>query len=169
MLGWLLVGSLQGQAASAHAQDGYRASGLSLAVDQMLWMSNDMTGQGPLKVPKGFPMDPSMMPGMQSANDNRLRVEVILRNVTTDVQRYAISDFKVVGPGGKSWTVNGNGINDSATSGILEPQFEVSVDMYFDVPTAESSYLTIQWSHDGSTVSIPVNTSNPLPNKMSGM
>ncbi|MDX6391525.1 MAG: hypothetical protein QOJ73_2588 [Streptosporangiaceae bacterium] len=169
MLGLLVVGSMQGQAAATRAQNGYRAGGLALAVDQMLWMSNDMTGQGPLKVPKGFPMDPSMMPGMQSANDNRLRVEFIVRNVTTDVERYAMSDFRVVAPGGKSWTVNGNGINDSATSGFLGPRFEVSIDMYFDIPTSDTRYLTVQWSRDGTTVSIPVNTGNAVPNKMSGM
>jgi hypothetical protein len=75
----------------------------------------------------------------------------------------------VVGPDGKSWKVNGNGINDSATSGALRPRFEVSIDMYFDIPTSDTRYLTVQWSRDGTTVSIPVNTGNAVPNKMSGM
>lgn len=34
-------------------------------------MSNDMAGQGQLNLPKGFPMDPSMMSGMQNATVNQ--------------------------------------------------------------------------------------------------
>jgi hypothetical protein len=168
VVGWLIVGSLQGQfaAANAHSQPSYQAGGLGLAVSQMLWMSNDMTGQGPLKVSKGFPMDASMMPDMQSVNDNRLRVEVNLRNGTPDVQRYSMSDFRVVTPGGQSWTVNGNGRNDSASSGILEPGFEVTLDMYFDIPAAKSKNLTVKWSYGGRTISIPVNTGEAQPGKM---
>jgi hypothetical protein len=168
VVGWLIVGSLQGQfaAANAHNQPAYQEGGLGMGVSQMLWMSNDMTGQGPLKVSKGYSMDPSMMPDMQTANNNRLRVEVNIRNVTSDVQRYSMGDFTVVTTGGQSVKVNGNGRSDTATSGLLEPGFEVTLDMYFDIPVAKSKNLTVKWSRDGSTVSIPVNTSGALPGKM---
>jgi hypothetical protein len=168
VVGWLIVGSLQGQfvAANAHNQPSYQEGGLGMAVSQMLWMSNDMTGQGPLKVAKGYSMDPSMMPDMQTANNNRLRVEVNLRNVTSDVQRYSMGDFSVVTTGGQSVTVNGNGRSDTRTSGVLEPGFEVTLDMYFDIPAAKSKNLIVKWSRSGSTVSIPVNTGGVQPGKM---
>jgi hypothetical protein len=159
VLGWLVLGSMQGQQAAARDQHphGYQAGGLALSVDQMMWMSNDMTGQGPLKVPKGFPMDPSMMPGMQGPGDNRLRFEVDLSNVSTGVQRYAMSDFRVIAPGGQSWKPTENG--GSAAEANLEPGFQATADMYFDVPIKQSKNLTIRWSRDGTTVQFPVNTS----------
>jgi hypothetical protein len=166
VLGWLVLGAAAGQNASAHSahQHGYQAGGLGLAVDQMVWMSNDMTGQGPLKVPKGFPMDSSMMPGMQPAGDNRLRVEVNLQNGTSSVQRYALSDFRAVAPGGQSWKFSDNGGTGTATAGDLQPGFEATVDMYFDIPTAQSKNLSIEWSRGGTTVDFPVNTSGiPSP------
>src|SRR5215471_9251665 len=53
-LGWLVLGGTLGQHAAAvnnqHVH-GYQAGGLSLNVDTMLWLSNDMTGQGPVKNP----------------------------------------------------------------------------------------------------------------------
>lgn len=165
--GLLVVGALQGQAAAQRARDGYQAAGLALSVGTMAWMSNDMTGQGPVKgVANGYSMAPGMMPGMQSGNNNRLRVEVSLRNVTSDVQRYSLGDFSVAAPGGQSWRVNNNGRSDTPTSADLEPGFGVTVDLYFDVPAAKSHHLILKWSPDGSTVSIPVSTGNSQPGKM---
>jgi hypothetical protein len=166
VVGWLVLGSMQGQQVAARVhQHGYQAGGLALAVDQMTWMSNDMTGQGPVKAKvKGFPMDSSQMPGMQSASDNRLRVEVILRNITATTQRYAMSDFKVVAPGGQHWTTADDGGTGSAAAGALAPGFEATVDMYFDIPIKQSKNLSIEWSRDGTTVEFPVNTSGiPAP------
>ena len=165
VLGWLILGALQGQAAAHdHHVHGYQAAGLALTVDQMVWMSNDMTGQGPLKVPKGFPMDPSMMPGMQPVGDNRLHVEVDLRNITAQVQQYALGDFHAVAPGGKTFGLSGYGGSDTATTAVLEPGFQVTVDLYFDIPIQQSKNLSIEWSRHGSTVEFPVNTSGkPSP------
>src|SRR5262245_37201240 len=46
-IGWLVLGGTRGQHAAAvstqHAH-GYQAGGISLSVDTMLWLSNDMTG-----------------------------------------------------------------------------------------------------------------------------
>src|SRR5579859_2455286 len=93
-IGLLVMGTFQGQVAAANAnRPGYQAGGLNLSVGTMLWMSNDMTGQGPLnKGTKGYSMAPSMMPGMQTVGEDRLRVEVSLSNTTGDVQRYSIND-----------------------------------------------------------------------------
>ena len=60
-LGWLVLGGAVGQhaaSAAAKAAQGFDAGGLQVNVDTMLWMSNDMSGQGPVKskTPNGFKM-----------------------------------------------------------------------------------------------------------------
>jgi hypothetical protein len=166
-VGWLVFGSLQGQSAASGAhQHGFQASGLALTVQQMAWMSNDMTGQGPLKLPKGFPMDPSQMSGMQSVNDDRLHVALNLQNTTSTVQRYNLSDFRVIGRGGQSWPVVDDGGNVSVNHALLEPSFAVNLDVYFDIPIKQNKDLSIEWSRGGATVEFPVNTSGvPTPHK----
>lgn len=167
VVGWLVLGFMQGQNAIAHAhqQHGYQAGGLALSVDQMLWMSNDMTGQGPAKSnPNGFSMPANMMPAMQAGGNDRLRVEVDLRNVTSDGQRYNISDFRVVGAHGKTWRTANLGMTDTVGHGVIEPGFQVTVDLYFDIPSQQAKNLSVRWSRDGTTVEFPVNTSGvPSP------
>ena len=170
VVGWLVLGAAAGQHAAAHAQQsGYQAGGLALSVDQMLWMSNDMTGQGPLnakaKLQGGYTMAPSMMPGMQSPSNDRLHLQLNLRNVTTDAQPYQLSGFRVVGPGGQSWrNSDSGGITPAA---ILEPGFEATVNLYFDIPVAQSGKnLSVQWSRSGTTVTFPVNTGGTPPGPM---
>jgi hypothetical protein len=167
VVGLLVLGGAIGQHAAANEQHvhGYQAGGLSLQPDAMLWLSNDMTGQGPVKNPNphGFKMDPSMMQGMQPVGDNRLRVEVSLANVTSVNQRYALSDFKVVGPGRRSFPVDSTDGSLQPTNAILRPGFGTTVDLFFDVPTAQSKNLSIEWSRGGTTVDIPVDTSGKLP------
>lgn len=160
VIGALVISSFQGQVAAANArQTGYRAGGLALSVGTTLWMSNDMTGQGPLKkAPRGFSMPASDMPGMQPDGDNRLRVEVSLSNITTSLQRYSTTDFSLAGPGGKTWKVDGQGDSVLPASAGLEPGFGTTIDVYFDIPAKNSKHLTLQWSRDGTTVSIPVST-----------
>jgi hypothetical protein len=170
VIGLLVMGSFQGQVAAANAgrAPAHQAGGLALSVTTMLWMSNDMTGQGPVnKGRPGFSMDPSMMPGMQAAGVNRLRAEVSLSNVTGDTQRYSISDFSLAGPGGKTWRVDPVGHSDSASSATLQPGFGTTIDVYFDIPAKQSKHLTLEWSRGGTTVSIPVHTSGqPGPMRM---
>jgi hypothetical protein len=159
VIGVLVMGSFQGQVAEANAhQVGYRAGGLALSVDTMYWMSNNMTGLGPQQkgVPNGFSMPPSEMPGIQPEGDNRLRIEVELSNVTTGMQRYSTTDFTLAGPGGKTWNVDPQGLSVMAGSANLAPGFQSTVDIYFDIQAANSKHLTLKWSRDGTTVSIPV-------------
>ncbi|HEY2550676.1 MAG TPA: hypothetical protein VGI64_08870 [Streptosporangiaceae bacterium] len=162
MIGVLVVGSFQGQAAEANAQrpPGYRAGGLSLSIDAMYWMSNDMTGLGPGQkgVRNGYSMPASEMPGIQPEGDNRLRVEVGLSNVTARVQRYSTTDFTLAGAGGKTWKVDSQGLSVMAASAALAPGFQSTVDVYFDIPAQSSKHLTLKWTRDGTTVSIPVST-----------
>jgi hypothetical protein len=167
MIGALVMGSFQGQVAAANAgRPGYQAGGLDLSVDTMLWMSNDMTGQGPgKKGHPGFAMDPSMMPGMQAVGTNRLRVEVSLSNTTGDTQQYSIGDFSLIGKTGKTFSVDPVGHADMPAVAHLQPGFGTTIELYFDVPSKQSSHLTIEWSRGGTTVSIPVHTSG-LPGPM---
>jgi hypothetical protein len=108
-------------------------------------------------------MPSSMMPGMQPVGDNRLRVEVDLSNVAGSVQQYATTDFSLSGPGGKSWKVNGQEHSSLPGSADLQPGFSTTVDLYFDIPAANSKHLILHWSRAGRTISIPVNTSGKAP------
>ncbi len=153
VIGALVMGSFQGQVAAANArQTGYRAGGLALNVDTMLWMMNMKPSSG------GYQMPQSMMPGMQSLGDDRLRVEVSLGNVTPSLQRYSTTDFSLAGPDGKTWKVDGQGNSALPASAGLEPGFGTTIDIYFDIPAKNSKHLTLRWSRGGTTVAIPVNT-----------
>jgi hypothetical protein len=168
VIGLLVMGTFQGQVAAANASHpGYRAGGLNLSVNTMLWMSNDMSGLGPVgKHRRGFSMAQSMMPGMQSIGDDRLRVEVVLNNNTGDVQRYSVNDFSLAGTGSKTWPVDSVGHEDMPASAVIQSGFAVTVDLYFDVPAKYINHLTVEWSRGGTTVSIPVRTSNVQPGPM---
>jgi hypothetical protein len=156
VIGAMLTGTFQGQVAAANAAlpAGYKAGGLELSVNTMLWMMN-------MKPAGGYQMPSSMMPGLQSVGDDRLRVEVNLSNVSTSVQRYSDYDFTLAAPGGKSWHVVNQLLehSDLPTSANLQPGFATTIDLYFDVPAGYTKHLTLEWSRGGTTVPIPVNTS----------
>lgn len=168
-LGVLVFGSVQGRAAADLASHPNEAGGLSLTVDTMLWMSNDMGGSGAPSTAASpppadqFAMPSSEMPGMQPVGDNRLRVEIDLSNVTSSVQKYATTDFTLSGPGGKTYQVNGQDHSVLPASASLQPGFSTTVDVYFDIPASKSKHLTLHWSRAGRTISIPVNTSGKTP------
>ena len=163
VVGWFVLGDTLGQHDGAHVHS-YQAGGLSLSVNQMAWMSNDMSGQGPLaSKSQGFAMDPSMMPGFQSVSDNRLRLEVTLSNGTGDPQQYAQSDFRVVAPDGESWGVSDDGGSITQKVSTLGSGYQEVVDLYFDIPTTYTKNLSIVWSRAGNQVEIPVDTSGKPP------
>jgi hypothetical protein len=173
VLGLLVMGSIQGRAAADLASEPNEAGGLGLSVDTMVWMSNDMEGNGapqaapaPADSPNGYAMPDSMMPGMQPTGDNRLRVEVDLSNVTSSVQHYSTTDFSLSGPGGKTWNVNGQEHSAQPASADLRPGFRTTVDIYFDIPASDSKNLTLKWSRGGRTISMPVNTGGEGPGTM---
>jgi len=170
VLGVLVMGSIQGRAAADLASHPNEAGGLSLSVDTMLWMSNDMSGSGapqaasPRAKPPGYSMPDSMMPGMQPVGDDRLRVEVDLSNVSGSVQQYSTTDFTLSAPGGKTWPVNSQEHSSLPGSADLQPGFRTTADLYFDIPASDSKHLTLHWSRGGRTISMPVNTKgSPSP------
>lgn len=170
LLGMLVVGARQGQAAADRAAQGNRLSGLSLGVDTMLWMMDPMAEMAaPGNNKGGYQMPASMMPGLQQPGDKRLRVEVDLRNVSNAVQLYSTTDFSLVGKGGKTWQVDSQDHSAQPASAYLQPGFGTTVDLYFDLPSKNSKNLTLKWSRGGSTLSIPVNTANSASSGMAGM
>jgi hypothetical protein len=180
-LGLLVMGSLRGQAAANLASHPNQAGGLSLTVDTMLWMSNDVSGSGApasANAPgqaapppadstsdgsTGFSMPDSMMPGYQPTGDDRLRIEVDLNNVTGSAQQYSTTNFTLSGPGGKTWQVNGQEHSSQPASADLQPGFATTVDLYFDIQASDAKNLTLHWSRGGRTISMPVNTGGQAP------
>lgn len=165
VLGLLVMGSMQGKAAAQFAAEPSEAGGLSLSVDTMLWMSNDMAGNGapqaapaPADSPDGFTMPDSMMPGMQPTGDNRLRIEVDLSDISRAVQQYSTTDFTLTDPSGKTYQVNGQEHSAQPASADLQPGFRTTIDVYFDLPSTDSKHLTLHWSRGGRSISMPVNT-----------
>lgn len=166
-LGLLAVGSVQGQAAASHVAQPDQAGGLALSVTTMLWMSNDMSGMASGPGATGnYSMPDSMMPGMQPAGENRLRIEVSLSNVSTSAQRYSTTDFTLISPDRKTWKVDGQGHSDIAGSADLQPGYATTIDVYFDLPASESKHLILKWSRGGTTVSVPVRTDGAEPGPM---
>jgi len=169
LLGLLVAGAMQGQAAANRTAEGEQLSGLSLNVDTMLWMMNpmdEMAAPAGQSAKGGYSMPNSMMPGMQPTGDNRLRVEVDLRNVSNGPQRYSTTDFSLIGRDGKTWQVNNQDHSSQPATANLEPGYGTTIDMYFDMPAKESKNLTLKWSRGGSTLSIPVNTGGAGPSVM---
>jgi len=167
-IGWLLLGGAVGQhaaTAAAKAAQGFDAGGLQVKVDTMLWMSNDMSGQGPVKNsnPNGFKMPSSMMPGMQLLGTNRLRLEFQIANVSSADQRYYVRQFRVVTKNGDSYGPNNNDGSTQPTSAVLRPGFGTIIDLYYDLPAGSDKNLSIRWTHDGQQVTFPVSTNGALP------
>ena len=141
------------------------ASGVRFKVDTMMWMSNDMSGQGPVKNknPNGFKMPSSMMPGMQLAGNNRLRVEFTIANDSSASQQYYVRAFRIVTKSGQSYGPNNNDGSTQPTRAILKPGFGTVIDLYYDLPTGANKNLSVQWTHGGTTVTFPVDTGGKLP------
>jgi hypothetical protein len=177
VLGLLVMGTMQGQAAADLASHPNQAGGLSLTVDTMLWMSNMSGSSQAAPAPadntvdgsdgsNGFSMPDSEMPGYQPTGDDRLRIEVDLNNVGGSVQQYSMTDFTLTGPGGKTWQVNGQEHSDQPAAADLQPGFATTIDMYWDIPAANTKNLTLHWSRGGRTISMPVNTGGEVPAQM---
>jgi hypothetical protein len=186
VLGLLVMGTMQGEAAANLAAHPNQAGGLSLTVDTMLWMSNDVSGSGApasANVPgqaapppadstlggddsAGFSMPDSMMPGYQPTGDDRLRIEVDLDNIASSVEQYSTTDFTLSAPGGKTWQVNSQEHSSLPASAYLQPGFATTIDLYFDIQAADTKNLTLHWSRGGRTISMPVNTGGEAPTGM---
>jgi len=157
VLGWLVFGSALGQHALAVAHAGPEQGGLGLSVNQVVWMADDMTTPGTKAKPHAFQMPASEMPGMQTVGEKRLRVEIYLRNISNSPQRYALAEFRLLGTGHQSWPPLDNAaVRGQVLSAVLDPDFQSTVDLYFDLPASQRGQLRLEWEHGGHIMTVPL-------------
>lgn len=170
VIGWLVFGSALGQHALADAHAGPQAGGLALTVNQVVWMVDDMTDPAVKANANQFQMPQSMMPGMQAVGAKRLRIELYIRNMSDKPQRYQLNEFRLFGTGGKSWAPLDNAATRGAIlAATLDPGFQATVDLYFDLPISQGKHLTVEWEHGGTLVRFPVHATGMDSGLMVGM
>jgi hypothetical protein len=156
-LGWLVFGSVAGQHALAVAHAGPEQGGMGLTVNQAVWMADDMANGGKPGKQNQYQMPDSMMPGMQTAGDKRLRIELYLRNISTSPQRYGLAEFRLLGTGNRSWSPLDNAaVRGQPLSAVLGSGFQVTTDLYFDLPSSQRGQLELEWEHGGHIMTIPL-------------
>lgn len=170
-LGWLVFGSVMGQHALASAHAGPQQGGMGLHVNQVVWMADDMTNpSGKASDPNQFTMPASEMPGMQTVGDKRLRVEIYLRNISDTPQRYGLAEFRLLGTGKQSWSPIDNAATRGAVmSATLDPGFQSTVDLYFDLPASQHGAMKLEWEHGGHLMTIPIHVIGKDSGVMVGM
>lgn len=163
VIGWLVFGSALGQHALAVSQEGPHQGGFGLTVNQVVWMQDDMVDPGQPK-PNGFTMPDSMMPGMQTTGDKRLRVEFYLQNISSKPLVYGLEQFRLLGTGHQSWSPLDNAATRGAVlKAILDPSFSATVDLYFDLPASQKGALRLEWSAGvGHLMTIPLHLGNTM-------
>jgi hypothetical protein len=162
-LGWLIFGSVAGQHALAVAHGGPEQGGMGLTVNQALWMQDDMANQGNPGGTGTYQMPQSMMPGMQTSGDKRLRVELYLRNISNQTQVYGLAEFRLLGTGKHSWSPLDNAATRGAPlSAKLYAGFQATTDLYFDLPASATGPFSLEWEHDGHLMTIPIHIGNSM-------
>jgi hypothetical protein len=160
VVGWMIFGSAAGQHALASAHASPEQAGMALTVNQVVWMQDDMAAPGTTTDPSQFQMPQSMMPGMQTGGDKRLRIEFYLRDISNVPQRYGLAEFRLLGTGHQSWAPLDNAATRGAPlSAVLDPAFTATVDLYFDLPASQHGPLRLEWEHAGHIMTIPVHVS----------
>ncbi len=170
-LGWVVFGSVMGQHALAASHAGPEQAGMSLSVNQVVWMEDDMSNpNGKATNPNQFTMPATEMPGMQTVGDKRLRIEIYLKDISSSVQRYGLAEFRLLGTGKQSWPPLDNAATRGAVlSALLYPGFQSTVDLYFDLPASQKGALKLEWEHDGHIMTIPVHVIGKDSGVMVGM
>lgn len=154
LAGWITVAAVAGSPAPGHAhEDTYQSGGLVLTVNLAAPAAHDeMTGVTQPSYPADFPMPGQTMPGMQAQDEERLHVEVSLRNPGGTAKPYRLDDFHLVSGAGGRWIPN----NDSFAPGMLAPGLALNLDLYFDYPLGHSD-LSVSWTPiGGDPVVIPL-------------
>ena len=171
VIGWLIFGSAIGQHALASAHAGPEEGGLGLKVNQVVWMVNDMVDPGTKTNPHGFQMPASMMPGMQTSGEKRLRIELYIRDISNTTQRYRMAEFRLLGARGRSWAPLANAATRGAVlAANLYPGFQATIDLYFDLPASQGGkHLRLEWEHGGHIMFIPVHPFGKDSGLMVGM
>lgn len=169
-IGWLVFGSALGQHALAVAQAGPEQGGMGLTVNQVVWMADDMGNPGQKMYTGQFHMPDTMMPGMQKAGEKRLRIELYLRDISNKPQVYGLAEFRLLGTGKQSWPpVDTTATRGSVISATLDPGFQATTDLYFDLPISQRGKLRLEWEHGGHIMTIPVHATGMDSGLMVGM
>jgi hypothetical protein len=163
VIGWLVFGSVLGQHALAVAHAGPEQGGMGLTVNQAVWMANDMVDSGKKVNPNQFQMPSDMMPGMQTGGDKRLRIEFYLRDISNSPQRYALAEFRLLGTGHQSWSPLDNAaVRGQMLSAMLDPGFQATINLYFDLPAKQHGALRLEWEHGGHIMTIPLHVAGSM-------
>jgi hypothetical protein len=162
-IGWLVLGSVVGQHSLAASRAGPEQGGMGLKLNQVAWMQDDMANPGTTTNPSQFQMPQSMMPGMQTAGDKRLRIEFYLQDISNVRQVYGLAEFRLLGTGHKSWSPLDNAATRGAPlAATLYPGFTATVDLYFDLPASQSGALRLEWEHGGHIMTIPLHVAGSM-------
>lgn len=163
VIGWLVFGSALGQHALAVSHEGPHQGGFGLTINQAVWMQDDMVDPGK-KNPNAFQMPDSMMPGMQTGGEKRLRVEFYLQNISSKTMVYGLEQFRLLGTGHQSWSPLDNAATrGAALKATLAPSFTATVDLYFDLPASQKGALRLEWSAGvGHLMTIPLHIGNVM-------
>jgi hypothetical protein len=55
-------------------------------------------------------------------------------------------------------------------SAVLDPDFQATIDLYFDLPASQGGkHLSVEWEHGGTTVTFPVHVIGSDSGVMVGM
>lgn len=163
VIGWLVFGSALGQHALASAHAGPEQGGLALKLNQVVWMADDMSNSGTKANPSAYQMPASEMPGMQTVGEKRLRIEFYLRNISDKRQVYGLAEFRLLGTGHQSWSPLDNAATRGAVlAATLDPSFQSTVDLYFDLPAAQRGALRLEWEHNGHLMTIPLHVGTSM-------
>lgn len=156
-VGALIFGSVVGQHALASAHAGPEQSGMALKLNVVVWMADDMANPGVPTTNTQFQMPQAMMPGMQAVGSKRLRIEFYLSNISNSPQRYGLAEFRLLGTGNQGWAPLDNAATRGAPlSAVLDPGFQATVDLYFDLPASQHGQLRLEWEHGGHIITIPL-------------
>lgn len=108
-------------------------------------------------------MPPSEMPGMQLVGEKRLRIELYLRNISNSPQTYGLAEFRLLGTGHQSWPPLDNAaVRGQPLSAVLDPTFEATTDLYFDLPAGQRGALRLEWEHNGHVMTIPLHVGTAM-------
>lgn len=142
-----------------------RVDGLVLRLESAAWLvhehedapppsevSLNQDSAAPSDEGQQFPMPASMMPGMPENGQQRLHVELILRNESNQPRHFGPDEFRLEASNNHSWKPQDN---TSFLNVTVEPGQALSAALSFDIDEAATN-LFIVWSRGNSLVRIPM-------------
>jgi mono/diheme cytochrome c family protein len=119
-------------------------SGLFLRLESADWLHDTM-----VHVEKGYPMPASMTPGMPLPGQQRLAVEVSVRNTTRQRREFDVEELELVSADDAVWPA----VSSEVGHVVLDSGEGVSAIVQFDVPEKLPS-ARLLWTRGGKNVSL---------------